>query len=81
MHERSHGRLRQRSILSFYNKNISGGFMLNWSLTFFVVAIIAAVFGFGGIAASATSVAKILFVLFLVLFVLSLIIPKFKSNV
>lgn len=47
--------------------------MLSWALTFFVLAIIAAVFGFGGIAAGATSIAKILFFLFLVLFVISLI--------
>ena len=31
--------------------------MLRWSLAFFIVAIIAAVFGFGGIAAGATEIA------------------------
>ncbi len=45
--------------------------MLNWSLTFLVVAIIAAVFGFGGIAAEATGIARILFFLFIILFVIS----------
>ncbi len=44
--------------------------MLRWSLTFFVVALIAAVFGFTGIAAGAASVAKFLFFLFVVLFLL-----------
>ena len=39
--------------------------MLSWALTFFVIAIIAAVFGFGGIAASAAGIAKVLFFLFL----------------
>jgi uncharacterized membrane protein YtjA (UPF0391 family) len=47
--------------------------MLRWALIFLVVALIAAVFGFGGIAAGAASIAKLLFVLFLVVFVVSLI--------
>ncbi len=47
--------------------------MLNWSITFFIVAIIAAVLGFTGVAASAAGIAKILFGVFLVLFVVSLL--------
>ncbi|MDT0635722.1 DUF1328 domain-containing protein [Spectribacter hydrogenoxidans] len=47
--------------------------MLGWAITFFIVAIVAAVFGFGGIAAAATDIAKILFVVFLALFVVSVI--------
>jgi uncharacterized membrane protein YtjA (UPF0391 family) len=47
--------------------------MLRWALTFFIVAIIAAFFGFGGIAGVATEFAKISFFLFLVLFVVSLV--------
>ena len=35
--------------------------MLRWTLIFLVIAIIAAVFGFGGIVAGAASIAKILF--------------------
>lgn len=50
-----------------------GDEMLSWALTFLVLAIIAAVFGFGGIAAGATQIAQILFFLFLVMFVVSLI--------
>lgn len=53
--------------------------MLSWSLTFFVVALIAALFGFTNIAVGAASVAKILFVVFLILFALSLIIPHFRK--
>jgi uncharacterized membrane protein YtjA (UPF0391 family) len=45
--------------------------MLNWALTFFVVAVIAAVLGFGGIAAEATGIAKILFFVFLILAIFS----------
>jgi uncharacterized membrane protein YtjA (UPF0391 family) len=47
--------------------------MLYWAAVFFVIAIVAAIFGFGGIAAGAASIAKILFLVFIVLFVLSLI--------
>ncbi len=47
--------------------------MLRWTITFLIIAIIAAVFGFGGIAESATGIAKILFFIFIVLFLLSLI--------
>ena len=45
--------------------------MLRWSVTFLVIALIAAVLGFGGIAGSFVGVAKILFVVFLILAVLS----------
>ncbi|HEY4740840.1 MAG TPA: DUF1328 family protein [Candidatus Acidoferrales bacterium] len=47
--------------------------MLRWALAFFVVAIIAAVFGFGGIAVAAAGIAKLLFYLFLVLFLVALV--------
>jgi uncharacterized membrane protein YtjA (UPF0391 family) len=54
--------------------------MLYWSLAFFVVAIIAAVFGFGGIAAGATSIAKILFFAFLVVAAISLIMGLMRRG-
>jgi len=38
--------------------------MLRWVIIFFVIALIAALFGFGGIAAGAASIAKILFFIF-----------------
>lgn len=40
--------------------------MLNWAVTFLVVAIIAAIFGFSGIAGTAVNIAWILFVVGLV---------------
>ena len=40
--------------------------MLHYAIVFFVIAIIAAVFGFTGIAAGAAEIAKILFYIFLV---------------
>lgn len=48
--------------------------MLRWALIFFIVAIIAALFGFGGIAATASGIAQILFYIFLVLFLVALLI-------
>lgn len=47
--------------------------MLGWALTFLLVAIIAALFGFGVIATAAAGIAQILFVIFIVLFLVSLI--------
>jgi uncharacterized membrane protein YtjA (UPF0391 family) len=47
--------------------------MLSWALTFLVLALVAALLGFGGLAAGFASIAKILFVVFLVLFLVSLI--------
>ncbi|MCA9200350.1 MAG: DUF1328 domain-containing protein [Planctomycetales bacterium] len=47
--------------------------MLSWSITFLVVALVAAVLGFGVIAGTAAWIAKALFVVFLILFLVSLI--------
>ena len=47
--------------------------MLRYALGFFIVALIAAVFGFTGIALAASGIAKLLFFVFVVLFVLSLL--------
>lgn len=47
--------------------------MLNWIITFFILAILAAFLGFGGMAASFASVAKLLTVVFVILFLGSLI--------
>jgi len=49
--------------------------MLYWSVIFFIIALVAAVLGFGGIAAGAASIAQVLFVVFLVLFLVSLLSP------
>lgn len=48
--------------------------MLRWAAIFLVIAIIAAVFGFGDLSAGAAGIAKILFFLFLLLFVGSLVL-------
>ena len=47
--------------------------MLGWALTFLVIALIAAVFGFGGIASASAGIAQILFFILLVMFIAALI--------
>lgn len=47
--------------------------MLSWALFFFLIAIVAAVFGFGGIAGAASGIAQLLFFGFLILAVVVLI--------
>jgi uncharacterized membrane protein YtjA (UPF0391 family) len=50
--------------------------MLQWAITLFVIAIIAAVLGFGSLAGSAAVLAKFCFVVFLILAVLSLVFGR-----
>ena len=38
--------------------------MLHYAVTFFIIALVAAILGFGGIAGSAIEIAKILFFVF-----------------
>lgn len=54
--------------------------MLRYAAIFLVIAIVAAVFGFGGIAAGATEIAKILFFVFLVVFAVTLVLGLFRRS-
>jgi uncharacterized membrane protein YtjA (UPF0391 family) len=54
--------------------------MLGWALTFLIVAIIAGVLGFGGVAFASAEIAKIIFVIFLVLFAVSLIAGMMRGR-
>jgi uncharacterized membrane protein YtjA (UPF0391 family) len=47
--------------------------MLSWAIFFLVVALVAAVLGFGGIAGTAVGIAKLVFGVFLVLFLISIV--------
>ena len=53
--------------------------MFSWAVTFFIIALIAAVFGFGGIAASAAGAAKIVFFVALAFAIVGFVANKFKS--
>ena len=48
--------------------------MLRWAAIFFVISLVAALFGFTGLAEGAAEVAKILFYLFLAIFAVFLIL-------
>lgn len=50
--------------------------MLRWAIAFFIIALIAAVLGFSGVAGAASNIAYFLAVAFLVLFVISLIVGR-----
>jgi uncharacterized membrane protein YtjA (UPF0391 family) len=54
--------------------------MLSWALTFLVVALIAAVLGFGGIAGFSLEIAKIIFFVAIVLFVISAIFGMVRGR-
>lgn len=47
--------------------------MINWAITFFLLAVIAAIFGFGGLAGTFANIAQFLAILFVVLFIASLL--------
>jgi uncharacterized membrane protein YtjA (UPF0391 family) len=48
--------------------------MLGWVVTFLVVALIAGILGFGGVAGASIEIAKIIFFIAIVLFVVSAIV-------
>jgi len=54
--------------------------MLYWALMFLVVALVAAIFGFGGISSAATGIAQVLFVIAIVMFLVSLIAGYRRRN-
>jgi uncharacterized membrane protein YtjA (UPF0391 family) len=47
--------------------------MLSWSVSFLIIALIAAFFGWSGVATAAAGTAQILFYLFLVAFIISMV--------
>jgi len=54
--------------------------MLRWAVVFLVIALVAAVLGFGGLAGTAVGIAKILFFIFIVLFAVSLLLNLFRGQ-
>jgi uncharacterized membrane protein YtjA (UPF0391 family) len=51
--------------------------MLYWAVVFFIIAVVAAVFGFGGIASASAGIAQIIFFVFVGLLVLTLVARVF----
>jgi uncharacterized membrane protein YtjA (UPF0391 family) len=54
--------------------------MLGWAITFLIVALVAAVLGFGGIAAFAVDIARIVFVVAIILFVVSAVVTLIRGR-
>ena len=54
--------------------------MLHYAVVFFVIALIAALFGFGGIASGAVGIAKILFFIFVVLAIVTFLFGSLRGR-
>jgi uncharacterized membrane protein YtjA (UPF0391 family) len=54
--------------------------MLHYAVVFFVIALIAALFGFGGIAAGAAGIAKILFFVFVIMAVITFVMSLLRKG-
>ncbi|WP_210527172.1 DUF1328 domain-containing protein [Rubellimicrobium arenae] len=54
--------------------------MLGWAVTFLVIALIAALFGFGGIASASAGIAQIIFFVFIALFVIAMIMRAVRGR-
>lgn len=54
--------------------------MLRWALGFLVLALIAAFFGYGGVATASAGIAKTLFLLFLVVAAITFIVSLFAAR-
>ena len=54
--------------------------MIGWAITFLVVALIAALLGFGGIAGTAMEAAKVVFFVAIALFLLSAVFGVMRGR-
>lgn len=54
--------------------------MLGWAVTFLVVALVAALLGFGGIAGTAMEAAKLVFFVAIVLFAISAVLGLMRGR-
>ena len=54
--------------------------MLGWAITFLIVALVAAVLGFGGIAIFAVDIARIIFFVAIILFVISAVVALIRGR-
>lgn len=54
--------------------------MLRYALIFLILALVAAVFGFGGVAAVSMDIARLLVMVFLVLFIVALVMHAMRGK-
>jgi uncharacterized membrane protein YtjA (UPF0391 family) len=62
------------ALMSKQRVKIEDRTMLSWVVTFLVVALIAGILGFGGVAGASIEIAKIIFFIALVLFLVSAVV-------
>lgn len=76
--EHKHARREHRPLAVM--KQVKEVIMIGWALFFLIVALVAAVLGFGGIAGTAVSIAKLIFFVAIVLFAISAIAGFFRGR-
>ena len=54
--------------------------MLQWAVTFLVIALIAAVLGFGGIAVVSVELARMIFAVFIILFIIAALMHALRGR-
>jgi uncharacterized membrane protein YtjA (UPF0391 family) len=54
--------------------------MFGWALTFLIIALVAGVLGFGGVAIISIEIAKIIFTVAIILFLVSVIIGLVRGR-
>ena len=57
-----------------------GRIMLSWVVTFLIVALIAGVLGFGGIAGASVEIAKAIFFIAVILFLVSAVVGLVRGR-
>jgi uncharacterized membrane protein YtjA (UPF0391 family) len=72
--------LQAALFVSLYEANLRRIQMIGWAITFLLIALVAAVFGFGGVAAASAGIAKIIFAVFIILFVVSAIVHVIRGR-
>ena len=66
--------MRSAALILKHKVQTEVGVMLSWVVTFLVVALIAGILGFGGIAGASVEIAKIIFFIAVVLFLVSAVV-------
>ena len=54
--------------------------MLSWVVTFLIIALIAGLLGFGGIAGTSIEIAKVIFVIAVILFLVSAVLGVVRGK-
>jgi len=67
-------------VVEYVYVEMGGTAMLYWAVVFLIIALVAAVFGFGGIASAAVGIAKFLFFIFVVVFIVLLVMGLMRRR-